>query len=130
MSLRRFVLVIAVLGCFEAAAFNWRFHDLVYLARPVAVLARDSGDRFVPQADRALLRPTLTRAKLETIAQAAIARNDRDLAIRALSRLAREYPSDASVHLRLGDTLREAGRIEEAERAYRHAIATTASGRR
>jgi Flp pilus assembly protein TadD len=120
------LLVVALLGCTELAVFEWRFHDLLYLARPVAVLAREAGERFVPQANHALARPTLTRAKLETIALAATARNDRDLAIRALTRLAREYPSDARVHIRLADALREAGRLEEANQTYRQAIATAA----
>jgi Flp pilus assembly protein TadD len=130
MSLRRFVFIIAVLGCFEFAAFDWRFRDLVYLTRPVPVLADESGDRFFREADSALSRPTLTRAKLETITQAAVARKDHDRSIRALARLAQEFPSDASVHIRLGDALREAGRIAEAEQAYRQAITATASGKR
>jgi Flp pilus assembly protein TadD len=130
MSLRQFLLVVALLGCAELAVFEWRFHDLRYLARPVAALAREPGERFVPQASHALARPTLTRAKLETIAQAAAARNDRDVAIRALTRLAREYPSDARVHIRLADALREAGRLEEANQAYQQAIAAAAIERR
>jgi Flp pilus assembly protein TadD len=130
MSLRQLVSVMVVLGCLELVAFDWRFHDLVYLTRPVTVLAHETVERFAPQADRALSRPTLTRAKLERIAQTAVARNDHDLAIRALSRLAHEYSSDSSVHIRLADALREVGRIEEAKQAYRQAIATTANGRR
>jgi Flp pilus assembly protein TadD len=130
MSFRQFVIVVAVLVCLEVAVFDWRFHDLVYLTRPVTVLAHESVERFVPQAEHALSRPTLTRARLETIAQTARTRNDHGLAIRALARLAQEYPSDGSVHLRLADALREVGRIEEAEQAYRQAIAATERGRR
>ena len=126
MSRRQFLLIVVLLGCVELAVFEWRFHDLIYLARPVAALAREAGERFVPRANRALARPTLTRANLETIAQTAAARNDRDLAIRALTRLAHEYPSDARVHIRLADGLREAGRLEEANQVYRQAIATAA----
>jgi Flp pilus assembly protein TadD len=125
MSLRRFLVIVAALGCLEAVVFVWRYSDLVYFERPAAVLAQDASSRFVSEANRAMRRPALTRGKLETIATTAQARGDGGVAIRALSRLAREYPADAGVHLRLADGLRSAGRLEEAGRAYRQVLALT-----
>jgi len=130
MSLRRFLVVVALLAVFEFATFEWRFRDLVYLNQPVAVLAQESGGGFASHAQRALSRSTLTRAKLETIAQVAAVRNDSGVLLMALVRLADEYPVDAGVQLRLAETLRAAGRINEAEEAYRRAIVASAGEER
>jgi Flp pilus assembly protein TadD len=130
MSSARIILVVAVLAAIELGVFRWRYTDLVYLDQSVAVLAQEPADRFTPNVDRALMRESLTRDKLETIAQAAAARSDRDLALRALKRLANEYPADAGVHMRLAEALRAAGRMDEAAAAYRHALATTAGSKK
>jgi Flp pilus assembly protein TadD len=127
MTLRRIVLVGAMLACLELLAFEWRYRDLVYWTRPVALLAQEPKSQLDAQANRSLARPTLTRAKLEAIVTAARVRNDRDLAVRALVRLAHDYPVDAGVQTRLGDALREAGRVDEARHAYESALALVAA---
>jgi tetratricopeptide (TPR) repeat protein len=121
LTVARFLGVLALLMIVEFAVFEWRAGDLIYLNRPVAVLREEPRDRFQTNAERALARPTLTRAKLETIAQTAVARNDSDLAIRSLDRLSRQYQADPEISLRLGEALRNAGRLEEAKRAYQRA---------
>jgi DNA-binding SARP family transcriptional activator len=109
--------------------FVWRFDDLIYLSRPVTELAGEPRDRFLSNADRALSRSALTRAALEALAQAARRRQEADTAIRALRRLADQYPSDAQNHLRLAHLLRETGQLEDASTAYRQALATASSHR-
>ena len=126
MMLRQFAVTLAVLAALEFAVFEWRFHDIVYLSQPAAALTHDAGQEFLSQARHALARPTLTRATLETIAQVAETRHDRDVLIPALARLSNEYPTEAKTHLRLAEALRASGRFDEAEQAYRKAIAATA----
>ena len=41
------------------------------------------------------------------------------LRVRALERIAAEFPNEVQVRLRLAQALRDAGRLEEAERIYR-----------
>jgi Flp pilus assembly protein TadD len=122
-SVSRFLLFVAFVGALEAGVFAWRYSDLMYLSRPVAALATDPVGAFAPRAAHALAREELTRATLETLANAARARQDRDLAIAALERLAREYEAEARVHVRLADALREAGRLDEARGTYARALA-------
>jgi len=119
--LARFGLLVAILAVLELAAFDWRYKDLVYLSRPASALEHASTGDFRTFADRALARPTLTRATLEVIAQTATARHDDMVMFPALRRLAREYPDDGSVNLRLAEALRGVGHIEEAEPYYRRA---------
>ena len=127
--LPRFVLLITILAILELAAFDWRYHDLVYLSRPAATLAHGSTGDFRRFSELALARPVLTRAKLEVIAHTAAVRRDDMILYPALRRLAREYPDDAGVNLRMAESLRAVGHIDEADEFYRRALAATGGSR-
>src|SRR5690349_17536470 len=77
-----------------------------------ALAAFDTAARLAPTAPDAWLGRGLSRAALGDPAGAAT----------ALERAAELAPNDAEPVLALGDLLRDAGRVEEAIRAYRSAI--------
>jgi|WetSurMetagenome_2_1015567.scaffolds.fasta_scaffold183671_2 hypothetical protein len=127
MKLTGWLIALVALVCAETvtfAAWNW---DLVYLSQPASQLAADPR-HFNSNARTALARPRIARRHLETIATIGVRTNARDVALRALRRLAAEYPSDTGVWRRLGDELRRAGRYEEAERIYRRLLAAPTAG--
>ena len=127
--LPRFIVLLTILAVLELAVFDWRYHDLVYLSRPSDALEHGSTGDFRHFSELALARPTLTRAKLEVIAQTAAVRRDDMILFPALRRLAREYPDDAGVNLRMAEALRGVGHIDEAEEFYRRALAATGGSR-
>ena len=66
-----------------------------------------------------LARERVSRRVLERVADVARERAEFDLQARALERIVEAAPHDAESRLRLAQALREAGRLEEAERLYR-----------
>lgn len=122
MKLRQFALIFVVLVAIEASVFAYYYDDLLFLRRPIGLIAAGSPDEFRDRAERALARDRLTRSHLETIAHASATFGDVDLEVRALERLAIDHRSDRSVRLRLADALRRAGQYTKAERLYREAL--------
>jgi len=63
-----------------------------------------------------LVNDHISRRVLDRIADVAEARGEQSLQIQALERIVSEFPEDPAARIRLAQALREAGRIEEAER--------------
>jgi len=132
MSFRHFVLLLGLAVAAQAALFNRYYTDLLYLRRPVSVLAQGPAEEFRAQAESALGRQGLTRHHLDTIAETARRTGQADLEARALEQLAALHPTDTAIALRLADAWRRAGRLEGADSIYRRILAETdtESGRR
>lgn len=122
MTLRRLFVALAILTCVEGALFIAVNRDLVYLSQTRARLADAPAATFDARAEQAMARDRLSRRHLETIADVSARRGDAGLNLRALERLAREYPADTGVTGRLADALRRGGRLEEAEALYRRML--------
>jgi hypothetical protein len=127
MSFRTFLFVLALAMTVQAAVFSRHYTDLLYLRGPVDLLAQSGANEFKQQAESALGRGQLTRRHLETIAETARRTNQPDLEVRALERLAGQYPADRTITLRLADAWRRAGRLAEAEAAYQRLLGTNAA---
>jgi hypothetical protein len=114
---RRLLLVLAVFVVVEVAVFYWRHHDVVHLSlRREAVIADPA---FPAKASSVLARDQVSRRVLERIVDVAQVRGEHGLRVRALERIVAEFPDDAEARLRLAQALRDAGRLDEAERIYR-----------
>ena len=122
MSLKRFALAIAGLLVLQAAFFSYWYRDLLRLRQPVARLVADRG-AFEATAARALSRTSLTDQHLFRLADGARALGDAITEQAALRRLLATHPGDVSLTLRLADSLRLSGHLEEAERLYSTVIA-------
>jgi len=113
----RLVTVLAVFVAVELGVFYWRHHDVVRLSVSRSTVVADAA---FPEAARAVLaRDRISRRVLERVADVAHERREFDLQVRALERIAGTYPEDGRVRLRLAQALRDAGRLDEAERTYR-----------
>lgn len=129
MSFRTFLFVLALAMTIQAAVFSRHYTDLLYLRGSVDVLAQSGAGEFKQQAASALGRNQLTRRHLDTIAETARRTNQPDLEVRALERLAAQYPADTTIALRLADAWRRAGRLADAEAAYRRLLGTDGATR-
>jgi thioredoxin-like negative regulator of GroEL len=122
----RLMTVLALVVAVEVGAFYWRHHDVVRLSVSRGTVVADAG---FPEAARAVLaRERISRRVLERVADVAHERQEFDLQIRALERIAGTYPDDGQVRLRLAQALREAGRLDEAERMYRAELGRASDG--
>ena len=128
MSFRTFLFVLALAMAVQAGVFSRQYTDLLYLRGPVDVLALSSPDEFKQQAVSALTRAQLTRHHLDTIAETARRTNQPELEVRALERLSARYPADTGITLRLADAWRRAGRLPDAEKAYRRLLGEAGTG--
>ena len=122
MAFRHFVLVLGLAVAAQAALFNRYYTDLLYLRRPVPLIAHGPVGEFRAQAESALRRQGLTRHHLDTIAETARRTGQADLEVRALEQLAARHPSDTAVTLRLADAWRRTGRLEDAHAAYQRVL--------
>ena len=120
MTPRRAALVLAITLVLEWGAFRWRHRDVLWLDTPAATRAVASQARST--VEEALTRPTLSRRHAEAIARVTDRDGLRDLHVRALGRLAADNPDDPAIALRQAEALRQAGRLDEAARAYRRVL--------
>jgi hypothetical protein len=119
MAFMRFALLILLVVAIELAIFRHVHRDLLYLHQPATQIASGSRERLREYGVRALSRRTLSRRHLETLALAAWQAGDSELRSGALARLARDYPDDQGIQLRWAESLRLAGRLDEARAIYR-----------
>jgi len=113
---RRLVLVALLVLVGEVAAFRFVHRDLLWLdahasARPSAADVRAS-------ADSVLARRRPSRRHLEALLRATDRDDLRDIHAAALLKLAEREPNDPHVRLRLAESLRRAGRLDEAARVF------------
>jgi hypothetical protein len=114
---RHAVYAIAAVLLLEVGFFGYWNRDIVWLSRPVVVLAGDTS--FPANARMALLRERLSRRVVERIAEVAERRSDHRLQLAALNRLAKDFPEESSLQVRRADVLRTLGRHAEAEDVFR-----------
>ena len=119
----RLLVFVALAAVAEFAAFEWRYQDLIFLARPTQALALAPPETMARYVRTALARPRLTRTSLERLVTIAAAREDHATAIAALQRIVESTPRDLHVRLRLADVLRQDGRLDDARRHYQDVIA-------
>jgi hypothetical protein len=112
----------------EAGLFYVQNREVVALSRSVDDLVADPA--FARTARAALEREQVSRRVLERIAAVASRRQDHQLQLVALDRIARTAPRDRSVQIRRADTLRMLGRLTESEAVYRAQLAGDAAGAR
>ena len=117
MSVARLLLALAALVCLEVGVFYIRHADVVRLSGTRAAVVAD--DRFTEAAQAVLAREQVSRRVLERVADVAHERRAFELRVRALERIVAAVPADAQARLRLAEALRDAGRLDEAERLYR-----------
>lgn len=123
---RRVLMALAVFVAVELGVFYWRHHDVVRLSVSRDAVVADS--QFSETARAVLARDRISRRVLERVADVAHERQEFDLQVRALERIAGTYPEDAHIRLRLAQALRDAGRLDEAERIYRAELGLVSDG--
>jgi thioredoxin-like negative regulator of GroEL len=117
MSAARLLVALAVLVGLEAGIFYVRHADVVRLSRSRTAVVADEG--FTEAAQSVLARERVSRRVLERVADVAHERRAFELQVRALERIVAAVPADGDARLRLAEALRDAGRLDEAERIYR-----------
>ena len=128
MSTARLLGVLAALVTIELGLFYARHHDVVRLSAARDALVADA--RFASTASSVLARERVSRRALERVADVAGARREFALKVRALERIVATVPEDAQARLRLAQAMRDAGRLDEAERLYRAELGLAAEGER
>ena len=126
MSAARLLLALAVLVCLEAGVFYVRHADVVRLSGPRTAVVADEG--FTEAAQAVLAREQVSRRVLERVADVAHERRAFELQVWALERIVAAVPADGEARLRLAEALRDAGRLDEAERLYREALGLDEGG--
>lgn len=126
MSAARLLLALAALVVLEVGVFYVRHADVVRLSGTRAALVAD--DRFAEAAQAVLAREQVSRRVLERVADVAHERRAFELRVRALERIVAAVPADAEARLRLAEALRDAGRLDEAERLYRAVLGIDQGG--
>jgi Flp pilus assembly protein TadD len=126
MSAARLLLALAVLVGLEAGVFYVRHADVVRLSRTRDAVVADEG--FTEAAQSVLARELVSRRVLERVADVAHERRAFELQVRALERIVAAVPADDGARLRLAEALRDAGRLDEAERIYRAALGLEEGG--
>ena len=116
MSTLRLLLVLGALVGLEVGVFYVRHDDIVRLSATRTAVADDG---FSEDARTALAREHVSRRVLERVADVAHQRQAFDLQVQALERIVAAAPADAEARLRLAQALRDAGRLDDAERLYR-----------
>jgi DNA-binding SARP family transcriptional activator len=117
MSTVRLLLALGALVGLEIGVFYLRHDDIVRLSANRTAVVSDDG--FNEAARTALAREHVSRRVLERVADVAHERQAFDLQVQALERIVATVPADADARLRLAQALRDAGRLEDAERLYR-----------
>jgi Flp pilus assembly protein TadD len=117
MSTMRLLLVLGTLVGLEVGVFYVRHDDIVRLNGTRTAVVADDG--FTEAARTALAREQVSRRVLERVADVAHQRQAFDLQVQALERIVAAVPADADARLRLAQALRDAGRLDDAERLYR-----------
>lgn len=118
------LILVMVVG--ELAVFYWGHRDVVLLNQSTEALVLDA--RFPDAARSVLARERVSRRVLERVAHVARQRHELELHVDALERIVDSALDDAEARLRLAQALREAGRLEEAERIYREQLDGTDEG--
>jgi Flp pilus assembly protein TadD len=126
MSTRRLVASLAALVVIELSFFYVQHHDVVRLSQARETLIADA--QFPETAMAVLARERVSRRVLERVADVAGERQEFALKVRALERIVSTVPADAEARLRLAQALRDAGRLEDAERLYRAELGLGANG--
>jgi Flp pilus assembly protein TadD len=127
MSAARLLVALAVLVGLEAGIFYVRHADVVRLSRSRTAVVADEG--FTAAAQSVLARERVSRRVLERVADVAHERRAFELHVRALERIVAAVPADGDARLRLAEALRDAGRLDEAERIYRAALGFDQGGK-
>jgi Flp pilus assembly protein TadD len=117
MSAARLLLALGALVSLEVGVFYVRHEDIVRLSGTRTAVVADDG--FTEAARTALAREHVSRQLLERVADVAHERQAFDLQVQALERIVASVPTDAEARLRLAEALRDAGRLDDAERLYR-----------
>lgn len=126
MSAARLLTALAALVSIEVSLFYVQHHDVVHLIAPRQALVADA--RFPETAMAVLGRERVSRRVLERVADVAGERHEFDIKVRALERIVEAVPEDVQARLRLAQALREAGRLDEAERRYRLELGLDVNG--
>jgi hypothetical protein len=113
MRATRPLIALGLLVGLEVGVFYVQHHDVVQLSGGRGAVVADEG---FPAPRNVLARERVGRRLLERVADVARERAN-SIRKRALSASSRK--KDAESRLRLAQALREAGRLEEAERLYR-----------
>lgn len=127
--IRRFVLILGAALLLQGTAFAVYYDDLLFLRQPLRRITAGSSDTFAGHARAALERPKLTVKHLDTIADAAATFGLHDVEVAALERRLTATPDDWRVRAKLGDALRRAGRLAEAEAVYLDLLSSPGSDR-
>lgn len=126
MTTLRWTSWVLVAVAIEVAVFQYAYHDLIWLNRPVAELQAAPLDAVAPRVQSALAREHLTRQHLETMAAATAAQPTLlDDHVTALERLHRRDPRDLHLHVRLADAYRRAGRLDAARALLTEVLEST-----
>ena len=126
MSAARLLLALAALVSLEVGVFYVRHADVVRLSGTRAAVVADEG--FTQAAQAVLAREQVSRRVLERVADIAHERRAFELKVQALERIVAAAPADGQARLRLAEALRDAGRLDEAERLYRAALESDQGG--
>ena len=117
---RRIAVMLLVLVAGEIGVFYVEHRDVVAMNRSADALVLDA--RFPDTAQAVLARERVSRRVLERVADVARRRHDVKLQVVALERIVSSAPGDTEARLRLAQALRDAGRLDEAERIYREEL--------
>ncbi len=118
----RVLATMALAMVLEAGVFAFWHRDLLWL-RSADVSSPSQREAFVRHAEKALQRPTLTRAQLEAIANRAQRVDAAYIEVRALELSVTAFGAERGLQLRLADALRRAGQLERAEKMYLELLA-------
>ena len=117
---RRMVGMLVLLVAGEIGVFYLENQDVVAMNGSADALVLDA--RFPDTAQAVLARERVSRRVLERVADVAQRRHDVELQVVALERIVSSAPGDTEARLRLAQALRDAGRLDEAERIYRREL--------
>ena len=126
MSATRLLMGLVALVGLELGVFYLQHRDVVQVSGERTSLVADA--RFPEAARSVLARERVSRRVLERVAEVAHERQEFDLQVRALERIVIAAPQDVQSRLRLAQALREAGRLDEAERLYRTELGLSEEG--
>ena len=118
MTTSKFLVGLAIAVALQSSVFAVQYRDLLYFRQPVSAIVRDDPTTFESKAQTALTRRKLTRLHLDTIARAAQRFGKTEIEIEALERRLELDPKEPGIRLQLGDALRRAGRLSDAEALY------------